>query len=57
MTLWELSHAQKRIWYAQQKYPGSPLFSIGGMAIGGKRAGDIHTGECDCPAGPDTAGA
>ena len=33
MTLWELSHAQKRIWYAQQKYPGSPLFSIGGMAI------------------------
>ena len=33
MALWELSHAQKRIWYAQKKYPESSLFCVGGIAI------------------------
>lgn len=28
-----LSHAQERIWLAQQKYPDSPLFHIGGFVI------------------------
>lgn len=29
-----LSHAQERIWLAQQKYPGFPPFHIGGFVIG-----------------------